>query len=259
MNDNQDINQGSKALNMTLTTPLIEPQTHWRFMHHGANRMDSYALRQHLKQSLSATSLDMLQISVKQSANTIGLIARNPATAAAMTTHMGVIMGAMASIGGEQMPVDLQDGPVNVSSSPRMLYTIPTLVVAKAKGPQSDWSAWKNDPLGENQQAEMRRLIQTGIESELDTWGVKWWANEIVIIDAGNPMPIGAGHGAQGPRGMARLGVRFIAPWHIDGQLFVGHHTLLGYGLIKRGGQLREAEASSSTLATRKPLSDIFV
>lgn len=254
--------QDSKALNMTFATSLVEPQTHWRFLHQGTNRLDSYSLRQHLKQALSATPLDLMQISVKQSDNSIGLIARNPATAAAMTTHMGAIMAAVAGIGGQLIPVDLRDGPVHVASSPRTLYTIPRLVVAKAKGPKSDWSAWKNDSLGDEQQAELLRLIQAGIESELDTWGVKWSANDIVIVDAGKPMPIGSVNGTEGPRGMARLGVRFIAPMHIEGQLFVGHHTLLGYGLIKRGGQIPATETRTSsltsTLTARKPLSDIF-
>lgn len=197
-------------------------------------------MRQALK---SVDGIEWLEVSVKQSDQTVGLIARTPQAAIALEARMEGVLRAMAHVAGQMMSVDIKTAPVHVASSPMTLYTIPCLIVTKSK--RHDWSSWRDATLSEEQRSFVTQMIRASIESELKAWSVDWQASGIQLIGDGSPMVIVV---SQGPRGIARMRVRFVAPWHIEGELFCGKLTPMGYGLIKRGGQIRTlAPALSAT------------
>lgn len=214
---------------------MMQPQTHWRFLHDGHFDLDAFAIRQVLKKG---DGVNWLEVAVKQSARSVGLIARTPQAAIALEANMASVMRAMASVANQLLPIDIKTAPVHVSSSAMTLYTIPTLIVAKSNG--KDWGSWRERNLSEEHRSHLVDVIRTGVESELKAWSVNWNASGIQLIGDGLPMVISTN---QGPRSMARLGVRFIAPWHIEGELFAGKLTPMGNGLIKRGGVVQSAAA----------------
>lgn len=223
---------------------MMQPQTHWRFLHGGDFMMEAHVIRQSLKK---VDGINWQEVAVKQSARSVGLIARTPQAALALEANMAPVMRAMANVAKQLLPIDIKSAPVHVASAPMTLYTIPTLIVAKSKG--QDWSPWGGPSLSEQQRAQLTDIIRASIESGLKAWSMDWQADGIQLIGDGRPMVISAD---QGPRSMARLGVRFVAPWHIEGELFAGKLTPMGCGLIKRGGVVHNAstpEAPTQALA----------
>lgn len=223
---------------------MMQPQTHWRFLHDGNFSLDAHTIRQSLKK---VHGINWLEVAVKQSARSVGVIALTSQAAIDLEANMASVMRAMASVANQLLPIDIKTAPVHVASAPMTLYTIPTLIVAKSKG--KDWSPWGERALSDDQRNQVTDIIRSSIESELKAWSVDWQASGIQLIGDGLPMVISAD---QGPRSMARLGVRFVAPWHIEGELFVGKLTPMGHGLIKRGGvvqHIRAPEAATQAFA----------
>lgn len=210
---------------------MMNVQTHWRFLHDGNFMSSSFSVRQSINPILMESGVDVSDYAIKQSSRSLGLIARTPAAARALESRMADVLRSIATMAGQMIPVDIKSAPVAVITSPMTLYTIPTLVVMKGRKP---WDNWRGQDLDDQHQNEMKELIRAGISSELKSWGIDWDASGIHLISNGRPMVLSG----DGPRGMARLGVRFVAPWHIEGELFVGHMPYLGCGILKRGGRV---------------------
>ncbi len=148
---------------------------------------------------------------------------------------MSRIFAAVADEAGQMLAVDLNDAMPTCEphvDAARGLYVVPRLVVANSKR-GSDWDAWRKDELTHAQMEQLKQVIESDLVKELAVWGINVTQLGVIIIDAGRPMPIVQG---DGPRGMARLGVKFIVPWQLDGEFFVGKLTPMGFGVIKRGG-----------------------
>lgn len=225
--------------------PLTQAQQMiWRFQHDGSLTLNSYVMRLKLKKKLAS---DLKDVSLRFSEKTMTLASRTPEASAWMLKNMSAIFKAVADEAGKMLAVDLADTVTNctpLQGTGRCLYTIPRLIVANSKN-SSKWDAWRVDVLTEGQLEEIANLVRCELANELKRWGICDYPSGVVLIDGGRPMPIIQG---DGPRGMARLGVRFIAPWQLDGDFFVGKLTPMGFGVIKRGGMVQQASTSTTSI-----------
>lgn len=219
--------------NMPDAVPVGPVQHAWRFQHAGQGPLAAMCAYD-VRRQLQARGVPVEGLSVYQSCETLSVVARNPLSSQWMTEHLGSLLGVVADIAGQVMAVTPVSDAVASNSGGRRLYTIPTLIVERSKK-SCDWAVWKPEHLDEAQHTRMSALILGGIQAELRIWGVDDTLAPIIIVNAGRPMPIVP---AAGPRGMGRLGVQFVMQQDLDGQLFVGAHTLMGYGRIMRGGLL---------------------
>ena len=211
-------------------------QQSWRFQHEGQGPLASMCAYE-VRQLLKARGIPIEGFSVCQSRETFAVVSRNPQSSRWMTEHVGVLLGVVADIAGQVMAVSPSATGVSSTPAGRRLFTIPALIVERSKK-SADWNAWKTDRLDEPMLARMSDLIRDGIRSELRNWGAGDFSAPIIITNPGRPMPIVP---ESGPRGMGRLGVKFLARQDLSGQLFVGAHTLLGYGRVLRGGLLNSS------------------
>lgn len=221
---------------------MMTPQTHWRFLHEGAFMRDSFEIRQSINPILVEAGVNVADYAVKQSERSLGLIARTPQASQALESRMADVFQIIATLAGHIIPVDIKSTPVAIAPAPMTLYTVPTLVVAKGR---KSWDEWRVQDLSDIQKLVIKESIRSDIEAELKAWGIDWEASGLHLIDAGRPMVLSK----QGPRGMARLIVRFVAPWRIEGELLIGHLPYLGNGIVKRGGQVHSV-ANPSSLST---------
>jgi hypothetical protein len=217
---------------------LPQAQVTWSFLHRGGTElagMEPYDLRQKLLQRWS--DWPHLEVSARSSKGAMTLIARTAAASAWLTDHMGEVMEVVAGCAGRPIPVDPRLKSPCVSFKGRHTYYIRNLIVARARK-NSPWDEWRADELSDEKREELSALIAADISKELRAWGAIGKENSVggvILTGVGRPMPIVP---SSGPRGLARIGVSFIAPWAIDGDLFAGHHTLMGHGLVKRGGEV---------------------
>jgi hypothetical protein len=162
-----------------------------------------------------------------------------------MVKNVGRLMGVVATEAERDLQVDVRTMLTGVRKSTPILYTIPELIVSRSKK-RHEWAAWCDDILDEEHQAVMTTLIQEGLLAEIHRWGLAPGMTSlggVTVINPGREKPIVP---AEGPRGMGRLRVQFVAPWDLDGEFFVGHHTLMGYGLVIKGGAVGAQPADSS-------------
>jgi hypothetical protein len=211
-----------------------QAQLSLRFLHERAGpiaTMEAYDIRMRIKDMLPSAPLDALTI--QPSEGSVLLAARTPAASTWMGSQFGEVMECVANIAGRPLAVDpIQTEVAAYATKERHLYKIPRLVVKRSKSSTS-WDGWRKPELDNDLREQLGRLIQNGLSDELKVWGCAPLAVPITLVSDGRPMPICP---ANGPRGMARLGVTFISPVRIDGGLFVGIHTLLGHGAVHRGG-----------------------
>jgi hypothetical protein len=219
-------------------------QVAWSFLHRGETDLaqtNTYDVRQQILMSLP--KWPHLEVSVRGSKGATTVYARTPAASAWLSEHMGEVMGAIGSITGRVIPVDSRSAVPRVRFSGRHLYYVRTLIVSRGRK-SSDWDEWKAEELGDAKREHLAEVLAEGIRSELLRWSAidaDVSMGGLIVTDVGRPMPIVP---SSGPRGMSRIGVKFIAPWAIDGHVFAGVHTLMGYGLVKRGGQLNATGAA---------------
>jgi len=227
-------------------------QACWRFFHEGVGPLAetcSYTLRQRIKQQLP--SWPHLNASLRTGARSMTITARDANATAWLVEHVGRLMGVVAAEAGRDLVVDVRTAEIGFRKSGPVLYTIPRLIVERSSGAAARrWGQWRDDDLNAAQRESLRSLVEQGLLGELHRWGrasALEFLSGLQIVDDGKPMPIVP---AEGPRGMARLGVRFVAPWEIDGELFVGHNTLLGYGLVIKAAVLAGAKTDAAGPAT---------
>lgn len=218
-------------------------QACWRFFHEGCGPLAdacSYATRQRIKQRLQ--DWPHLSASLRTGAQSLTITARDSQATAWLVDHIGRLMSAMAAEAGRPLRVDVRTAEVSFRASSPVLYTIPKLVLERSSGASARrWGQWQDAELAEQQKDGLRIVVEQGLLQELHRWGRAGALSSLSglrIVDYGRPLPIVP---AEGPRGMARLGVKFVAPWEIDGELFVGHHTLLGLGLVLKSKVLPAA------------------
>lgn len=218
-------------------------QACWRFFHEGCGPLAdacSYATRQRIRQRLQ--DWPHLSASLRTGARSVTITARDSQATAWLVEHIGRLMSAVAAEAGSDLAVDVRTSEVSFRKSSPVIYTIPKLVLERSSGASaSRWGQWQDAELGDSQKEALRTVVDQGLLQELHRWGRASALSSLLglrILDYGKPMPIVP---SEGPRGMARLGVKFMAPWDIDGELFVGHHTLLGYGLVIKSAVLRAA------------------
>lgn len=228
---------------------LAPTQVVWSFLHRGDTplaQLEPYDLRQRFLKQWA--DWPHLEVSARSSKGAMTLLARTPEASQWMTSHMGEAIGLVANAAGRPIPVDARRHKPAISFKGRHVYYIRNLIVAKARK-SATWDDWKADVLSDEKRDELARLIGEGVSKELRKWSVLGEKNSVggvIVTGVGRPMPIVP---ASGPRGLARIGVSFIAPWAIDGDLFVGEHTLMGHGLVKRGGEVRAAGVEPSAVS----------
>lgn len=261
----QGKSQGQGQGQATGESPPPANQPALRFFFEAGDAMEgqtSYQIRQQLKAALAAMGLPAApldQISVRTGASSIAISARKPEAGTWMLGHVAPLMECMAAIGKSVLEVDPVVMVPRVGASGKTtkaeaagttatafgptLYVIPRLIVAKAKS-KAPWSAWQQPDLDAETQAQMKDLIAEGLRSEMKAWDLDaGFMQSLTLIDAGRPMVISP---AEGPRGLARLGVKFMANATLEGDFFVGHHTLVGHGHIVRGGTTGSKTATST-------------
>lgn len=216
-------------------TNITAPQSIWRF-HLGDDAamrsLGSYAIRKKLKDKLNH---DLRDVTLRFSAKAMTMTSRTPDSSLWMQSNMSRLFAAVADEAGQMLAVDLNDMAPSFEPYPgaaRGLYVVPRLVVANSKR-NSDWDVWRKDELTPAQMEQLKQVIEGDLAKALAVWGINATQLGVVVIDGGRPMPIVQG---DGPRAMARLGVKFISPWQLDGEFFVGKLTPMGFGVIKRGG-----------------------
>ncbi len=215
-----------------------QQQVAWSFLHRGETDLaqtNTYEVRQKILAALP--QWPHLEVSVRGSKAATTVYARTPSASDWLSKHMGDVMGVIGSLAGRVIPVDSRSVVPHVRFSGRHLYYVRTLVVSRGRK-SSDWDEWKAEELGDAKREQLAQVLAEGIRSELLRWSAidaDVSMGGLIVTDVGRPMPIVP---SSGPRGMSRIGVKFIAPWAIDGHVFAGVHTLMGYGLVKRGGQL---------------------
>lgn len=181
-------------------------------------------------------------ITVHTSMQTIFLVARNPQATDWLSENLGHMMGAVADISQKELPVTPSLAPLLAPiTSDRHVYTIPRMIVAKPKRTES-WAPWREPELGTEFAEKLASMVRDGLSSEIKTWGLDAPAAHITIIDEGRPMPISP---ATGPRGMARLGVKFVSNRKIEGALFVGLQAISGNGWVHRSGTMKNPAGRS--------------
>jgi hypothetical protein len=221
-------------------------QVVWSFLHRGDTalaQLETYDLRQRLLTHWA--DWPHLEVTARSSRSAMTLISRTSAATDWLRQHMGDVMGLVAGHAGRPIPVDAKLREPAISFKGRHTYYIRNLIVAKARK-SSPWDGWRDEDLSAEKRDEMAQMICEGISKELRRWSVLGAENSVggvIITDVGKPMPIVPW---SGPRGLARIGVSFIAPWAIDGDVFVGQHTLMGNGLVKRGGEVGKAAADAA-------------
>jgi hypothetical protein len=218
-------------------------QACWRFLHEGCGPLAdacSYTTRQRIKQRLQ--DWPHLSASLRTGARSVTITARDCQATAWLVEHIGRLMSAVAAEAGRALAVDVRTSEVSFRKSSPVIYTIPKLVLERSSGASARrWGQWQDVELADPQKDALHSVVEHGLLQELHRWGRASALSSLQglrILDYGKPMPIVP---AEGPRGMARLGVKFVAPWMIDGELFVGHHTLLGYGLVIKSAVLPAA------------------
>lgn len=208
-------------------------QRNWRFLHEGdtaLSSLSSYAIRQAIKSALPGCPDQELAVRTSRQS-----VLASPTSIPAndwMRERERDLMGVMAEIAGEVIPLRNEFADMMAKPSETTLYTLPELVVAKKSG----WEAWREDELDETRQEAITSIIQNGLREALGRWNMELpddLLRAIRVIDFGKPMPLVKG---DGPRSMARLHVRFIAPFAMDGNLFIGGFPMLGHGKVLRGG-----------------------
>lgn len=220
-------------------------QAAWRFFHDGEDPVASvtpYDFRQFLKAAIR--SWPHLKISARQSAKSLTLTGRDRDSSRWMVDHMGELLAEVSNFAGKLLQVDPKTLVPGFRAGPRSAYAVPRLIVQRADK-NDKWERWLPDELGQVEKDAIQALIADGVAAELKRWGLigeSFSPGGIIVTDYGHAMPITP---AEGPRGIARLGVRFIAPWQIDGEIFVGLHTLQGHGLVYRRGELNVAQAAT--------------
>lgn len=205
-----------------------------RFLHENAGplaSMGAYDIRMQIKGAIPLAPMDA--ITVQQSMQTVLFVARAPAASTWMQENLGEVMECVANIAGKELAVTpLQTQVMAQITTERHIYKIPRLVVERAKR-TSNWEIWRKADLDIDQRERLTEIVRASLSDELKSWGCNSLDVPITLASDGRPMPITP---QNGPRGMARLGVSFIAPVRIDGALFAGIHTLMGHGALHRGG-----------------------
>lgn len=214
------------------------PQLSLRFLHESGGplaSMDAYDIRMHIKDAIAQAPMDA--ITVQKSMQTVLFVARTPEASTWMHENLGEVMESVANIAGKELAVTpVQTQVVTQISSERHLYKIPRLVVERAKR-TSNWEIWRKPDLDLDQRERLTEIVRASLSDELKAWGCNSIDVPITLVSDGRPMPISP---MSGPRGMARLGVTFITPLRIDGTLFAGLHTLMGHGVVHRGGKVSQ-------------------
>lgn len=144
-------------------------------------------------------------------------------------------MSVVAGIAGQVIPVNPEFADLDINEDKHWLYTIPELVVEKKQG---DWSKWRIEELADEQRTRITHVIREGLAHGLAAWGLEFdhaILDKIRLISDGKPMIL---VNSDGPRPMARLRVQFIAPFRLDGNVFVGGFPMMGHGKVIRGGQV---------------------
>lgn len=216
-------------------------QVAWAFLHRGDTplaKFEPYDLRQRALKRWA--SWPHLEVSVRSCKGATTLVARTPEASSWLASHMGEVMQLVADVAGRPIAVDARQQRPGVSFRGRHLHYIRNFIVARARK-SAPWDEWRTEDLSAEKREELARMIGKGVSEELRRWSALGEANSVggvIITNVGRPMPIVPN---SGPRGLARIGVSFIAPWAIDGEMFVGEHTLLGNGLVRRGGEVRSS------------------
>ena len=193
--------------------------------------MEAYDIRMQIKESIPLAPMDA--ITVQQSIQTVLFVARTPAASTWMHENLGDVMECVANIAGKDLAVTPIQTQVMAQITPeRHLYKIPRLVVERAKR-KSNWEIWRKPDLDLDQRERLTEIVRASLTDEIRAWGCSAADIPITLVSDGRPMPITP---MSGPRGLARLGVTFISPLRIDGDLFAGRYTLMGHGALHRGG-----------------------
>lgn len=210
-----------------------------RFLHENTGplaSMSSYDIRMVLRERLPLAPMDA--ITVQPSLMTVLLSARSPAASLWMQDNLGEVMGCVAEMAGKELAVTpTQTRVMAEATANQYLYKFPRLIVASAKRTAS-WDGWRKPELDSELRAQLLAIIRSGLSQELEAWGCSALDAPITLLSEGRPMPISP---ERGPRGMARIGVKFIAPTRIEGNLFAGIHTLMGHGALHLGGAVSKS------------------
>lgn len=210
-------------------------QRNWRFLHDGGTRlapMSSYDFRASIAKLMP--DMPVLDIAVRASRLSMLVSPLRPSSNLWMKANEGLLMSAVAELAGNIVPLKHEFADIGCRNAPVTLYVIPELVVMK----KGDFTAWRAEALDDVRTKAMHDMIHDGMRNLLVEWGVHDPFIPLTLIDPGKPMPLVK---SSGPRGMARLNVRFVAPVHIDGNLFVGGFPMLGHGKVIRGGVVHGA------------------
>jgi hypothetical protein len=208
-------------------------QRNWRFLgdeSSGLSGMPAYTIRQALKSTLDGFTDQ--EVAVRTAEKSVLFSPMTPGANDWMRQHESDLMSAVADLARQVLPLRPEFVDWSAQEASVTLYTLPELVVAK----KSVWDAWRKDVLDEERRSALKSLIQDGLRGSLGRWGLSLpdvLLDAIRVIDEGKPMPLVK---EDGPRCMARLRVQFIAPFAIEGNLFIGGLPMLGYGKVLRGG-----------------------
>lgn len=211
-------------------------QRNWRFIHDGGtplSHLHSYAIRQKLKSEMPETPI--LDLAVRTSRLSTLFSPITPTANEWMSANEGRLMSVVAGIAGQVIPVNPEFADLDINEDKHWLYTIPELVVEKKQG---DWSKWRIEELADEQRTRITHVIREGLAHGLAAWGLEFdhaILDKIRLISDGKPMIL---VNSDGPRPMARLRVQFIAPFRLDGNVFVGGFPMMGHGKVIRGGQV---------------------
>lgn len=196
-------------------------------------------------------------ITVAQAGTALSIIARTPAASEWIDEHFGDLARAVVARHGKVIELRSLDRQIAARDRDPYLwqYQVPKLVVAKRNG--QPWDAYAQPFIAAPARARLIQRISDDLTAQARCWGLLRPASEelirVTIIDDGRPMPItnAVATAALAERGvtvLARLDMRIVTDWRLEGEWQAGLLAGLGFGRLFRDGYAQQADLSAMHL-----------
>jgi len=256
----------------SLASPDVQPS--WRFHIEGCDALVEphvYDLRRMLGDSLGDWPAE--GIATERRPHSLFVTALNPAAARWMSQQLPQIMRSVNRLAGRPVPVvtdalavgahlESHPTPDEDARPPLFVYRIGSLVVA---GARDDWASWEEERLDEARAEALEDIVCREIARWLAVWSSGHGQGELasvegmlrqlraaggfILLDEGRSMRITP---ARGPRGMARLDVRFASRWRLSGRMHIAGMRQQGYGRIQLMGTSNRSAAAPQQQLTQE-------
>lgn len=198
--------------------------------------------------------------------NLLWVIPATPDASAWLRDKLDAIAGIVAQTVNDAVPLQLRERQVTVRQDPDRLwaYRMPRFVADKS---QRDWSEQFASPLDASVIDRMTRTIEASVRRELTAWGrlPEALSQEhpfLVIADPGRPVVIPAIQGNRSGHGkpvniLARSGLTLLSPFRMEGELFAGPLSSLGYGRLLRGSAPEMLDRRTQKALLQLPIREV--